>query len=91
MFPYVCLATMPLFCNESWPRKVTELFTTSDTESDSGKPYNYTSDKKEEVCAVFPAKIKWRHRFVTIMLLLHCCLQMFLPYSHFVTKVSNEI
>ena len=25
MFPYVCLATMPLFCRNDWPRKFEQL------------------------------------------------------------------
>ena len=29
MFPYVCLATMPLFCNVDWPRKIIAWFTGS--------------------------------------------------------------
>lgn len=29
MFPYVCLATMPLFCNVDWPRKIMAWFTGS--------------------------------------------------------------
>ena len=26
MFPYVCLATMPLFCRVDWPRKLEQYF-----------------------------------------------------------------
>lgn len=26
MFPYVCLATMPLFCNQDWPRRLGSFF-----------------------------------------------------------------
>lgn len=29
MFPYVCLATMPLFCNPNWPRKIIAWFNRS--------------------------------------------------------------
>lgn len=29
MFPYVCLATMPIFCDANWPRKILKIFSTS--------------------------------------------------------------
>lgn len=29
MFPYVCLATMPIFCDANWPRKITKIFSLS--------------------------------------------------------------
>jgi hypothetical protein len=29
MFPYVCLATMPIFCDANWPRKITKIFSVS--------------------------------------------------------------
>jgi hypothetical protein len=29
MFPYVCLATMPIFCDANWPRKILNIFSVS--------------------------------------------------------------
>lgn len=29
MFPYVCLATMPIFCNADWPRRLVSYFKSS--------------------------------------------------------------
>lgn len=29
MFPYVCLATMPIFCDANWPRKILKIFSAS--------------------------------------------------------------
>jgi hypothetical protein len=31
MFPYVCLATMPIFCNANWPRKILKMFSISES------------------------------------------------------------
>jgi hypothetical protein len=31
MFPYVCLATMPIFCDANWPRKILEIFSASES------------------------------------------------------------
>ncbi|OXU20747.1 hypothetical protein TSAR_007390 [Trichomalopsis sarcophagae] len=37
MFPYVCLATMPLFCRVDWPRKLLEARTHSREKLDDGE------------------------------------------------------
>lgn len=29
MFPYVCLVTMPIFCDTNWPRKILKIFSLS--------------------------------------------------------------
>lgn len=31
MFPYVCLATMPIFCDANWPRKILKIFSLSES------------------------------------------------------------
>nr|CAH7738498.1 unnamed protein product [Callosobruchus chinensis] len=85
MFPYVCLATMPLFCNETWPRKLLEQF------------YVFTNDplpspdciyKKDGKCQ--SNKQKWKRKLAVALLFTYCSLQVFLPYSHFITKGYNN-
>lgn len=82
MFPYVCLATMPLFCEENWPRKFLGVFrkTKAETKINSSSSCIYSTKHK----------IKWKHRLVVALLLTHCGLQAFLPYSHFLTKGYNN-
>jgi hypothetical protein len=29
MFPYVCIVTMPIFCDANWPRKMFKIFSVS--------------------------------------------------------------
>lgn len=93
MFPYVCIATMPLFCQENWPRKLKQLFVRVPVQEPL--PSNvciYQSKKSDffqnETCG---GKIKLRHKFVVLLLFTYCGLQIFLPYSHFITKVIFEI
>lgn len=31
MFPYVCLVTMPIFCDANWPRKILKIFKLSES------------------------------------------------------------
>lgn len=93
MFPYVCLATMPLFCEENWPRKLFGIFWNHETNISVSKAciyppeVNKTKNKDEQL----PIKVTWKHRLVVILLLSHCGLQAFLPYSHFITKASIEL
>ncbi|XP_056643907.1 vitamin K-dependent gamma-carboxylase isoform X1 [Diorhabda sublineata] len=83
MFPYVCIATMPLFCEENWPKKILSLLIKTNK-----KPRN-TNDFKENKIKT-ELHIKWRHKLVVGLLLTHCTLQVFLPYSHFITKGYNN-
>lgn len=93
MFPYVCLATMPLFCEENWPRKVKFYF----SKKESAQPIPSTSCiytkayVKEHRYLHLQSNITWKHKFVVALLICHCGLQAFLPYSHFITKVSKLI
>lgn len=98
MFPYVCLATMPLFCSVSWPRKLISTFT-KDAPSKPGRStsclYEAEKDKKnilkEDIQPDLPTHINWKHTLVVCLLLSHCGLQVFLPYSHFITQVIINI
>lgn len=82
MFPWVCLAELPLFYDRSWPRLWMHMFKT---------------DKMERVTK-FPDKckrkysntnLKFKQKFVVCLILLYCSSQVFLPYSHFITEGCN--
>lgn len=94
MFPYVCLATMPLFCSESWPRKIEKKIFGSknlDLKANSGCLYPEDEIKMYKKSKVFlHNKATWKHNFVVGLLMTHCALQAFLPYSHFITKGYNN-
>lgn len=97
MFPYVCLATMPLFCEVNWPRKCIQ-FVLRRKIKESGMSevciYNKIpeeksseSKKQEKDNVNFPTEPNWKHKLIVCLLLTHCGLQIFMPYSHFITKV----
>lgn len=132
MFPYVCLATMPLFCSTDWPRrfgtflkdncvpifvvqsqktKHREEFSSGSTKDLYEKEFG-TNDKSsindeyredtikskklemihknmKEICMKSTGPTK-RQKFVVSLLLFHIFLQFFLPYSHFITKVTID-
>ncbi|KAJ8913553.1 hypothetical protein NQ315_017104 [Exocentrus adspersus] len=94
MFPYVCLATMPLFCSESWPRRIQAVFTKNNLDPGPSSVCIYPQDEnkaKKEVNGYFLERnVRWKHRLVVVLLIGHCGLQMFLPYSHFITKGYNN-
>ncbi|KAF7997630.1 hypothetical protein HCN44_006201 [Aphidius gifuensis] len=46
MFPYVCLATMPLFCNVEWPRKI-HLYIKDILTFNNNKSTNICENEKE--------------------------------------------
>ncbi|KAJ3643909.1 hypothetical protein Zmor_026591 [Zophobas morio] len=88
MFPYVCLATMPLFCAENWPRKLLNIF------HNNPKPNPTCIYKLDEINQYkdlqLPRDVTWKHKLVVALLLTHCGFQVFLPYSHFITKGYNN-
>ncbi|KAI4494615.1 hypothetical protein M0804_000816 [Polistes exclamans] len=134
MFPYVCLVTMPLFCNFDWPRTFYSwiMFKRNITISKSmiimkncfenpikklmNKETNGITDLNEydlqksitdetkhcessekiktiddsKMNNIKEEKVTKKQRFIVSMLLLHVGLQLFLPYSHFITKGYNN-
>ncbi|KAL3281325.1 hypothetical protein HHI36_004536 [Cryptolaemus montrouzieri] len=81
MFPYVCLATMPLFCEENWPQKLMNCIKTTE----NGKNVVCSKEKTDT-----KQNITWKHRMVVCLLLGHCVLQTVLPFSHSITKGYNN-
>ncbi|PNF20660.1 hypothetical protein B7P43_G03021 [Cryptotermes secundus] len=104
MFPYVCLATMPIFCDANWPRKVLKIFSASKSAvKDNDQDKKCTTSllpaeanrakqkvKKLKGAPTYTLKIGWKHKVVGFLLISHIGLQAFLPYSHFITKGYNN-
>ncbi|XP_015126755.1 vitamin K-dependent gamma-carboxylase [Diachasma alloeum] len=104
MFPYVCLATMGLFCHVSWPRRIIPSLTSSRSfaacENVDSNTENSSEIRKKSVSAWLPRPIppekpkpkrpNKQQKMVVSFLLLHIILQLFLPYSHFITKGYNN-
>ncbi|XP_034659177.1 vitamin K-dependent gamma-carboxylase isoform X3 [Drosophila subobscura] len=74
MFPWVCLAEVPLFYGFDWPRRI--------------RGRTKTSPVVEP--APTPSKPSLLARLRTCLILGYCVLQLFLPYSHFITKGYNN-
>lgn len=88
MFPYVCLVTLPLFCDPSWPSKiVSEAQSEKKVNVDTTQATTCTSclspiQKNDE------SKITWKHYLVVACLASHVTIQAVLPYSHSISKVT---
>ncbi|KAI8039139.1 vitamin K-dependent gamma-carboxylase [Drosophila gunungcola] len=76
MFPWVCLAEVPLFFSFDWPRRI------------SGGPKTSLPQPPDASKEVPQLGILARVR--TCLILGYCGLQLFLPYSHFITKGYNN-
>lgn len=81
MFPWVCLAQMPLFFERDWPRKWS-LFAIKSKNKVKCTVDNNT--KRQSISK----NICWR-RSITAMLIVYCSLQAALPYSHSLTPGYN--
>ncbi|KAH8398796.1 hypothetical protein KR222_007293 [Zaprionus bogoriensis] len=77
MFPWVCLAEVPLFFNFSWPRWICSKGAAAPTAAE---------------CSTVPSQKKpgFGSQLRSCVILLYCALQLFLPYSHFITKGYNN-
>uniref|UniRef100_A0A182IV97 HTTM-like domain-containing protein n=1 Tax=Anopheles atroparvus TaxID=41427 RepID=A0A182IV97_ANOAO len=87
MFPWVCLTQLPLYYSFSWPRKL--HLTCSPAATVIERSADEDSHGKAEKCE----KNKGRHqrrRWSMVAMLMYCALQLFLPYSHFLTKGYNN-
>ncbi|KAH8378664.1 hypothetical protein KR009_000540 [Drosophila setifemur] len=76
MFPWVCLAEVPLFFSFDWPRRIFAGHT---------KSPSYREEIKDSIDN--PGILS---KLRTCLILGYCSLQLFLPYSHFITKGYNN-
>lgn len=104
MFSYTMLATSPLFCYTDWPRRFFARFpaflravlplTSPDPQPSTSCVYNKiqsTSTDPQETPPVAKApKLRLKHKLAAIFTVLYITEQLFLPYSHFITKGYNN-
>ncbi|XP_058833516.1 vitamin K-dependent gamma-carboxylase [Topomyia yanbarensis] len=82
MFPWTCLTQLPLYYSASWPRLVWKRLSSwnQDKLSENNKKPNPKLIEDQ------PKKKK----IVVSMMIIYCGLQLFIPYSHFITKGYNN-
>ena len=105
MFSYTMLATLLLFCSYNWPKKLfsclpnfmAKILPSQDDSQTSaqcvypasikGKSEKEKSDKKKT--SERNQTPGARHKALLFIVLAYMGTQLFLPYSHFITKVSS--
>ncbi|KAM7369066.1 hypothetical protein PAMP_013365 [Pampus punctatissimus] len=104
MFSYTMLATSPLFCYPDWPRRFFAHFprflravlplTSPDPQPSTSCVYNETrstgTERQETPPVARPSKLRLKHKLRAIFTILYIIEQLFLPYSHFITKGYNN-
>ncbi|XP_055913310.1 vitamin K-dependent gamma-carboxylase [Eupeodes corollae] len=95
MFPWVCLAEVPLFFNFDWPHKIWPSICgiknpeTKVTPSHvKNEKLNLTKNNNKSITD--EEEVTWNDKARTILILIYCCIQLFLPFSHFITKGYNN-
>ncbi|XP_044518981.1 vitamin K-dependent gamma-carboxylase [Gracilinanus agilis] len=92
MFPFVMLASSPLFCSPDWPRRLVSclpqrlrglLPATADAQPSLSCVYKRSRAKGSH-------RTRLRHRLGAVFTLLYLVEQLFLPYSHFITQGYNN-
>uniref|UniRef100_A0A8C5KLC0 Gamma-glutamyl carboxylase n=1 Tax=Jaculus jaculus TaxID=51337 RepID=A0A8C5KLC0_JACJA len=92
MFPYVMLASSPLFCSPEWPRK---LVSHCPQKLQELLPLQ-TAPQPSDSCMYKRNRAKGgqkpglRHQLGTAFTLFYLLEQLFLPYSHFLTQGYNN-
>ncbi|XP_022359868.1 vitamin K-dependent gamma-carboxylase isoform X1 [Enhydra lutris kenyoni] len=92
MFPYVMLASSPLFCSPEWPRKLVSRFPERLQELLPLKatPQPSVSCMYKRSRAKGGQKPGLRHWLGAAFTLFYLLEQLFLPYSHFLTQGYNN-
>ncbi|XP_028618080.1 vitamin K-dependent gamma-carboxylase [Grammomys surdaster] len=92
MFPYVMLASSPLFCSTEWPRKLVARCPKRLQELLPAKaaPRPSASCVYKRARAKAGQKPGLRHQLGAVFTLLYLLEQLFLPYSHFLTQGYNN-
>ena len=102
MFPYAMMATLPLFCAYNWPKKVLSCLPTfmarilpslddPQTSTHCVYPVSTVSEDKQQLDREKTAEKNQtpgtKHKALVLIVLTYIGIQLFLPYSHFITKV----
>ncbi|XP_060082240.1 vitamin K-dependent gamma-carboxylase-like [Ylistrum balloti] len=103
MFSYTMLATLPLFCYPDWPRRLLQWCpspggakSAEDLQPNSHCVYKLVKSQtnKQEGISAYPKSTcsstpSLRHKFFSCVAILYLSTQLFLPYSHGITKGYN--
>ncbi|XP_054706571.1 vitamin K-dependent gamma-carboxylase-like [Uloborus diversus] len=91
MFPYVMIAVMPIFCSSDWPKRwlscserLHKIFLYDDP-----LQRNTTCIYAEEFQKHEQGSVRLRHQMAAVLFCLYFTSQVFLPYSHWLTKGYN--
>ncbi|KAM7437124.1 hypothetical protein ABFA07_013196 [Porites harrisoni] len=105
MFPYAMMATLPLFCACNWPKKVLSFLPTfmarilpslddPQTSTHCVYPVSTVSEDKQQLDREKTAEKNQtpgtKHKALVLIVLTYIGIQLFLPYSHFITKGYNS-
>uniref|UniRef100_A0A182NJA4 Iron-sulfur clusters transporter ABCB7, mitochondrial n=1 Tax=Anopheles dirus TaxID=7168 RepID=A0A182NJA4_9DIPT len=88
MFPWVCLTQLPLYYSFSWPRRI--FATTAPTTTSRMEHDQVDTCKSDGKDGNKSARNRRHRKWSMVVMLAYCCLQLFLPYSHFLTKGYNN-
>ena len=103
MFPYTMIATLPLFCSTDWPKKLFSSLPNIRGLPTTEKPQISPHCIYPELANIDEKRDKRRngtershqpslqHKALVLTVVLYISTQMFLPYSHFITKVHCKI
>lgn len=97
MFPYAMLATTTIFFSNDWPKRLLTKFGLVDKSYDQSSN-QFIISKQSKSCIYDKVKSdkksqpssSIRHHFFTLFTLVYISVQLFLPYSHFITKGYNN-
>ena len=82
MFPYVCLATLPVFCDDDWPKRWIARC--------PGLLRKCFPDSTKSVAQQGTEKQAKSSRFKISLMSLYVATQLVLPWSHSVTQVYKQ-
>lgn len=94
MFPWVCLAELPLFYSVGWPRttwtKIVGFLSKKKSDLPEKKGFQSNSSKHPTPHVHTDKKVTFQQKLVVILMLTYCGAQAFVPYSHFITEGYNN-
>ena len=95
MFSYMCMAVIPIFCRPYWPKKIIRMLPSflqrvlpSTEVSMDNKSCTLTKQPPSKKKKLKPRGWTWSNLIMNLICLHYVAIQLFLPYSHFLTKVK---